>query len=98
MKRLLIRCFTWATTHPWWALFIILALANAGCAPSIAEECRGYGFTPGTENFSTCSFAVGQARQNRAAAVNAAMMQGYGAALVAPRPASGHGYCAGPGC
>jgi hypothetical protein len=46
-----------------------IALALAGCAHpaerTIAEECKAYGFTPGTEAFANCQMYVAQARMSR---------------------------------
>jgi putative hemolysin len=51
-------------------LFMVaITLALAGCAHPpqrpVAEECKAYGFTPGTEGFCYCQMYVANARMSR---------------------------------
>jgi uncharacterized lipoprotein YajG len=52
------------------SLLTVAAVALlAGCAHppqrTIAEECKTYGFTPGTEAFANCQMYVTQSRMSR---------------------------------
>ena len=50
----------------------VIVLALSACAPSIADTCRGWGFTLGTPEFSDCAIKLSQQRaQSRTDALRA---------------------------
>jgi hypothetical protein len=50
-------------------LMVAITLALAACTHppqrTVAEQCKAYGFTPGTEGFANCQMYVTQARMSR---------------------------------